>query len=60
METSMESIRMGLVQRAVALGLAFIATSILFTSVVAIFTAGANGTVAGRVALAAVTTVSGV
>jgi hypothetical protein len=42
MESAKESIRMDLVSRAVATGLAFIATSVIFTSVTLVFTTGAS------------------
>jgi hypothetical protein len=57
MEISQESIRVGLVHRALTLGLAVFATSILFTSVAVIFTAAASDAPAiGQVASAYVTT----
>jgi hypothetical protein len=46
MESTQESIRVGVVQRAVAFGLALLATSFLFTSVPVVFTAGASVTAA--------------
>jgi hypothetical protein len=42
MESAKESIRMGLVSRAIATGLAVIATSLIFTSVTLVFTTGAT------------------
>ncbi len=39
MDSTTESIRLGLVQRAVALGLAVVATSFIFTSIALVFTA---------------------
>ena len=42
MESAKESIQVGVVQRAVAFGLAVLATSFLFTSVPVVFTAGAD------------------
>lgn len=46
MEIGQESIRVGMVQRAVAFGLAVLATSLIFTSVPVVFTAGASEAVA--------------
>jgi hypothetical protein len=46
MDSTRESIRVGLVQRAVAFGLAVLATSFIFTSVPVVFTAGASGATA--------------
>lgn len=43
METTDGSFRMGLVSRTLALGLACIATSLIFTSVTIVFTAAAGG-----------------
>jgi thioredoxin reductase len=42
MESAQESIRMGMVHRAVTFGLAVLATSLIFTSVPVVFTAGAG------------------
>lgn len=54
MESAKESIRMDLVSRAIATGLAFIATSVIFTSVTLVFTAGASAQALEQVAHAAV------
>jgi hypothetical protein len=61
MDSTMESSRVGLVQRAVALGLAVVATSFIFTSGTVAFTASAAADAAadGRVALADVRTLPG-
>jgi hypothetical protein len=56
MEISQESIRVGLVHRAVTFGMAVFATSLLFTSVAVTFTASAaDGAAVGQVASAYVT-----
>ena len=44
MDSTQESIRVGVVQRAIAFGLAVLATSLIFTSVPIVFTAGAAST----------------
>jgi hypothetical protein len=50
MESTQESIQVGVVQRAVAFGLALLATSFLFTSVPVVFTAGADATAGEQLA----------
>ena len=56
MDSTRDSSRVGLVQRAVALGLAVVATSFIFTSGTVAFTASAAADAAadGRVAVAGV------
>jgi hypothetical protein len=46
MESAQESIRMGMVSRAVTFGLAVLATSLIFTAVPVVFTAGAGKAIA--------------
>lgn len=57
MEKNNEIERVGLVPRAVALGLAFVTTSFIATSVVAVFT-GNTATVGGAIAKVALAPVS--
>jgi hypothetical protein len=56
MESAQESIRMGMVHRAITFGLAVLATSLIFTSVPVVFTAGAESAPVSQLASAPVAT----